>query len=520
MIQPMARTMRAAVAPLAGIACLSAIAFAASASGARAADDPPVQIPELRPSKDPSGSQRFKELEPGVKKPTERPPTPRAPTPRLPPNSGGGGGSGGGSGGGGGGGGSGPGGNGASPPPEQPPAPSPKPESPKPEPAPRPEPPEPRLPEDGKPPADLPLPMQSICYVQGRSSGRNATLVSFEGHPWLVSVRGALADPIVAPGREPEVVVDLREAAGPREGASVATMRVPVSAFRALPGESAIVATDLTAFAATLRARNALQFDERQWITQAAGDSTQELRNIWLDAADPADPVKSRNCVTGRVPAANAAGWIRTPVRPAQPVACEGAPFVTAAGTLLGCGDEATTDRADPEPGLLTRHVVGRPEVESVIRTGRPLEPCLLLPFLLSEWGNAEGYAALLAFLEENGHASLVGCSVVQLEQGAFRGTYVPAPNIDGRSRVLAVVSERTGELLDLRVDQRTKAGHGMDVGPEADAAVGFSDPARAAGSEIGITSSDPRSRSRVLVLELCPTGAGPCAPVRLPIAK
>jgi hypothetical protein len=30
-----------------------------SASNAMAADDPPVQIPDLRPSKEPSGSQRF-----------------------------------------------------------------------------------------------------------------------------------------------------------------------------------------------------------------------------------------------------------------------------------------------------------------------------------------------------------------------------------------------------------------------------------------------------------------------------
>ena len=507
MIHPMARIMRAATASLASIACLSALASIMSASNAMAADDPPVQIPDLRPSKEPSGSQRFKELDPGIKKPTERPPTPRAPTPRVPPNGGGGGG------------GSGGGGGGAPGPASKEPAPAPPP-SPKPE-APKPElPKDPRLPKDAVPPVGNALQMQSICYVQGRSSGRNATVVYFDGHPWLVTVRGALTDPITRVGQDPEVAVDLRETSGPRKGTPVATFRLPVTAFRALPSESPIVAADLTAFDGILRGKNALRFDEQHWVPRNAADPAPQLRNVWLDAADPRDPVKSTASIASSVPAANGAGWIRVPVRPAQPFRCEGAPFVTTDGALLGCGDEASTDVTDPQPGLLTRHVVGRPEIEAVIRNGRTLEPCLLLSLVLSGWGNADGWTSLVSFLEENGHASLVGCSVVQLENGEFRGTYVPAPRIDGQSRVLAVISERPGELLNLRVDQVAPSGQGMDEGPEADAVLGFVDPARAAGAEATITSSDLRSSSRVLVIELCPTDKALCPLVRLPITK
>lgn len=518
MTHPMARIIRAATASLASIACLSALASIASASNAMAADDPPVQIPDLRPSKEPSGSQRFKELDPGIKKPTERPPTPRAPTPRLPPNGGGGGGGGSGGGGSGGGGGGAPGPGSKEPAPAPPP--SPKPETPKPEtPAPR-EAAEPRLPKGNALPADNVLQTQRICYVQGRKSGRNATVVYFDGHPWLVTVRGALADPITRVGQEPEVAVDLRETSGPREGMPVATFRLPVTAFRALPSESPIVAADLTAFDGILRDRNALRFDEQHWVPRNAADPAPQLRNVWLDAADPKDPVKSTASIASSVPAANGAGWIRVPVRPAQPFRCEGAPFVTTDGALLGCGDEASTDITDPQPGLLTRHVVGRPEIEAVIRNGRTLEPCLLLSLVLSGWGNVDGWTSLVSFLEENGHASLVGCSVVQLENGEFRGTYVPAPRIDGQSRVLAVISERPGELLNLRVDQVAPSGQGMDEGPEADAVLGFIDPARAAGAEATITSSDLRSSSRVLVIELCPTDKVLCPLMRLPITK
>jgi hypothetical protein len=59
-----------------------------------------------------------------------------------------------------------------------------------------------------------------------------------------------------------------------------------------------------------------------------------------------------------------------------------------------------------------------------------------------------------------------------------------------------------------------------MDEGPEADAVLGFVDPARAAGAEATITSSDLRSSSRVLVIELRPTDKALCPLVRLPITK
>ena len=313
------------------------------------------------------------------------------------------------------------------------------------------------------------------------------------------------------------MTVDLRRLGGDPAGAVLDSLPLGVSAFRALPGESAIVAADLAPFAQRLAVPGLLRFDDAAWESAAAGDVHRILRTVWFRDADPRHPAESSRCREGGAPEMNRAGWVRTPVRPAQPSQCEGAPFTGEDGRLLGCGDEARPDGADAEPGPMTRHVVGRPEIEAVIRSGRPLEPCTLLPTLLAGWGNPAGYESLVRFLEENGHAGLASCRIIQLENGAFAGTYVPVPSPEGRSRVIAVVSSRADERLDLELDHAGNGGAGADRGPEADAAVAIADPSRAAGATIRVSSNDRRSTSWVLLLEACPTGSGPC-PASLPL--
>lgn len=233
----------------------------------------------------------------------------------------------------------------------------------------------------------------------------------------------------------------------------------------------------------------------------------------WPDGATGAVGLRRNRATCAEADAAAPPAWTR--IDPPDADGAAGAGFVSVGdGKLIGVGGDSTIPPRAARAIPVVDRVWMFPAIDTLIASGAPLDASKTLRGFLGDWGNAAGYALLARDLAEGRHGGIVSWRVVQLKDGEAELTYQPTPQPAGVARILAVLSERPDDDLQLEVIKDSARGYGIDHGEHRDACVKIAAPAQAEGAKVMIRATMAQdskrlrpSFARVLVIEACAAG-------------
>lgn len=233
----------------------------------------------------------------------------------------------------------------------------------------------------------------------------------------------------------------------------------------------------------------------------------------WADGAAGGFIIRRNRATCSEADASSPPSWTR--IDPPDADGAAGGAFVSVGdGKLIGVGADSTIPVRAARAIPAVDRVWLLPAIDTLLASGSALDPSKTLRGFLGDWGNAAGYQSLSRDLSEGRHGGIVSWRVVQLKDGEAELTYQPAPQPAGVARVLAVLSERPDDDLQLELIKEAVRGHGIDDGEHRDACVKIAAPAQAEGARAMIRATvahDPKklrpSFARVLVIEACAAG-------------